>query len=93
MSFQAYLDTIEMKTGMTPNELLVLAKKKGITADTKAAEVVVWLKEDYELGRGHAMAFVHILKRGTTINDRYVGTEGSHSDESNKLRLDGIKKR
>lgn len=61
MSFQAYLDTIEKKTGKTPNELLDLAKQKGFTADTKAGEVVDWLKNDYDLGRGHAMAFFFIF--------------------------------
>ncbi len=70
MSFQAYLDTIEKMTGKTPNELLVLAKAKGFNADTKVGEVVDWLKEDFELGRGHAMAFFHVLKmeRGLVTN-------------------------
>lgn len=93
MSFQAYLDTIEKKTGKTPNELLALAKEKGITADTKAGEVVAWLKEDYELGRGHAMALVHVIKNGAHISDKHVGTGGTHADESNELRLDGIENR
>lgn len=91
MSFQAYLDTIEKKTGKTPNELLALAKQKGFTANTKANEVVDWLKEDYELGRGHAMAFFHVLKNGATIIDKHVGSGGTHADESNELRLDGLK--
>lgn len=93
MSFQAYLDTIEKKTGKTPNELLALAKEKGFTADTKAGEVVDWLKNDYELGRGHAMAFFHVLKNGASISDKHVGSNGTHSDESNTLRLDGIQNR
>lgn len=93
MSFQAYLDTIEVKTGKTPNELLALAKDKGFTANTKASEVVDWLKEDYELGRGHAMAFFHILKNGAGISDKHVGSSGTHADESDTLRLDGIDNR
>lgn len=93
MSFQAYLDTIEKKTGKTPNELLALAKEKGFTADTKAGEIVDWLKNDYELGRGHAMAFFHVLKNGASISDKHVGSNGAHSDESNTLRLDGIQNR
>lgn len=93
MSFQAYLDTIEKKTGKTPNELLALAKEKGFTHETKAGEVVDWLKEDYELGRGHAMAFFHVLKNGAAISDKHVGTGGTHADESNELRLDGLEKR
>lgn len=93
MSFQAYLDTIERKTGKTPNELLALAKEKGFTADTKAGEVIDWLKDDYELGRGHAMAFFHVLKNGAEISDKHVGSSGRHADESNALRLDGIDNR
>lgn len=93
MSFQAYLDTIEKKTGKTPNELLTLAKEKGFTGDTKAGEIVDWLKEDYELGRGHAMAFFHVLKNGAGISDKHVGSSGTHADESNTLRLDGIDNR
>lgn len=93
MSFQAYLDTIEKKTGKTPNELLALANEKGFTADTKAGEVIEWLKDDFDLGRGHAMAFYHVLKHGAKISDKHVGTGGTHSDESNELRLDGLENR
>lgn len=93
MSFQAYLDNIEKKTGKTPNELLALAKGKGFTADTKAGEVIDWLKADYELGRGHAMAFVHVLKHGAAISYKHVGSGGPHADKSNELRLDGLEKR
>lgn len=93
MSFQAYLDTIEKKTGKTPDELLALAKEKGFTSETKAGEVVDWLKEDYELGRGHAMAFYHVLKNGAQISDKHVGSGGTHADDSNTLRLDGLKNR
>jgi hypothetical protein len=93
VSFQAYLDTIEKKTGKTPDELLALAKEKGFTSETKAGEVVDWLKEDYELGRGHAMAFYHVLKNGAQISDKHVGSGGTHADDSNTLRLDGLKNR
>jgi hypothetical protein len=90
LSFQAYLDTIEDKTGQTPRQLLALARDKGLgDPGTKAAEVATWLKEDYGLGRGHAMAFWHVLKNGPTISDKHVGTTGSHRDESQVLWLDG----
>ncbi len=32
--------------------------------DIKAGEVVAWLKKDFELGHGHAMAIVALLKGG-----------------------------
>lgn len=93
MSFQAYLDNIELKTGKTPNEFLALAKEKGFGAETKAGEIVAWLKEDFDLGRGHAMALVHVMKNGSQISDKHVDSGGSHSDDSDMLRLDGIKNR
>lgn len=93
MSFQAYLDNIEKQTGKTPNEFIALAKDKGFTADTKAGEIITWLKQDYSLGHGHAMAMVQVIKRGPTISDKHVGTSGAHADDSNTLRLDGLKNR
>jgi hypothetical protein len=93
MSFQAYLDAIETRTGKTPNELLALAAERGFTSTTKAGEVVTWLKEDFGVGRGHAMAFVHVLKNGPEIRSKHVGTTGTHRDESTLLRLDGLANR
>lgn len=93
MSFQAYLDNIEKQTGKTPNDFIALAKEKGFTTETKAGEIATWLKEDYGLGHGHAMAMVHVIKKGPKISDKHVGTGGAHSDESNTLRLDGKDKK
>ena len=94
MSFQAYLDAIELKTGKTPAELITLAKAKGFDPkETKASEIVAWLSEDFQLGRGHAMAFVHVFKNGAQISDKHVGSNGVHKDESDTLRLDGIDNR
>ncbi len=90
MSFQAYLDNIEAKTGKTPNDFIALAKQKGYDDPaTKAATIVTWLKEDFGLGHGHAMAIVHVIKHGATISDKHVGTTGAHRDESTTLNLDG----
>ena len=90
MSFQAYLDAIENKTGKTPNDLLAEARAKGLDApNVKAGQIVEWLKNDYELGRGHAMAMVYVIQKGDTISEKHVGTDGVHRDESTKLRLDG----
>jgi hypothetical protein len=93
MSFQAYLDNLEKKTGKTPEELLALAKAKGFDANTKAGEFVGWLTEDFDVGRGHAMSLYYVLKNGDTISEKHVGTDGVHRDESITLRLDGIDKR
>jgi hypothetical protein len=57
MSFQAYIDAIEKKTGKTPEQLRDRADKVGILhEDMKATELVDWLKAEYELGHGHSMA-------------------------------------
>jgi len=90
MSFQAYLDTIEEKTGLVPRQLVDLAKERGYDdPSVKAGVIVDWLKEDYGLGRGHAMALVHVIKKGPTISEKHVGTDGVHRDESQELWLDG----
>ncbi|MET7418989.1 DUF4287 domain-containing protein [Dactylosporangium sp. NPDC005555] len=90
MSFQAYLDNIEAKTGKIPRELLALAAERGLDAPgVKAGAIVGWLKEDFDLGRGHAMALVHVIKNGPAIPGRHVGTTGAHRDESDTLWLDG----
>lgn len=59
MSFQAYLDTIKLKTGKTPDDFRALAQEKGLLeSNVKAGQIVAWLKEDFGLGHGHAMAIV-----------------------------------
>ncbi|GAB4070901.1 hypothetical protein GCM10028777_37460 [Angustibacter speluncae] len=89
MSFQAYLDTIEDRTGLTPRELLAQAEAAGFGPTSKAGDVAAWLKDTHGIGRGHAMAFFHVLKNGPTISDKHVGTTGTHRDASTELLLDG----
>jgi hypothetical protein len=90
MSFQAYLDNIEAKTGKTPNEFIALAKAKGFDdPTTKAGVIISWLKEDFGLGHGHAMAIVHVIKHGARISDKHLHSGGAHSDASNTVELGG----
>jgi hypothetical protein len=93
MSYQAYLDAAERKTGRTPAELLAEAAERGYTPTTKTAVFCDWLKDDYDLGRGHAMALYGVLKNGATIGDKHVDSGGTHSDPSTELRLDGLANR
>jgi len=71
MTFQAYIDHIKQKTGKGPSEFKQLAAKKGwmedgkLRPDVKASLVVTWLKADFSLGHGHAMAIVAVLKGGS----------------------------
>jgi hypothetical protein len=68
MSFQAYLDNIQAKTGKSRDELRELAAEKGfsdkggIKVGVKAAEIVAWRRDEFQLGHGHAMAIVALLK-------------------------------
>lgn len=68
MSFQAYMDNIETKTGKSPGDLQAIAIDKGLADDkglapgVKAGAVIDWLKQDYDLGHGHAMGLVAYLK-------------------------------
>jgi Domain of unknown function (DUF4287) len=68
MSFQAYIDNIQAKTGLLPADFKALAEDKGfivngeIPKTVKATEITNWLKEDFELGHGHAMAIYATLK-------------------------------
>jgi len=89
MSFQAYLDAVEDKTGLTPRQLVEQAAGKGFGPGTKSAPILEWLKEDYGLGRGHGMALVHVITKGPEISEKHVGTTGTHRDESTTLWLDG----
>jgi hypothetical protein len=90
MSFQAYLDSIETKTGLTPRQLIELGTEKGFGPGTKAGPILEWLAADYGLGRGHGMAFVHVITKGPTISGKHVDSGGTHSDPSDTLWLDGV---
>jgi len=63
MTFQAYIDNIEKQTGVGAAAWPKLAKANGLTKPgTKATQITDWLKADYGLGHGHAMAIVKLLK-------------------------------
>jgi Domain of unknown function (DUF4287) len=54
--------------------LVALARGRGYGESTKAGVIVDWLEEDFDLGRGHAMALVNVIKNGAEIGDKHVGT-------------------
>lgn len=68
MSFQAYLDNIQAKTGHGPEQFKRLSAAKGfadsdgLKPGVKAGDIIAWLKHDFALGHGHAMAIVALLK-------------------------------
>jgi len=89
MSMQAYLDNIEAKTGITPAKFIELAHDKGFNSATKAGEMIQWLAADYGLGRGHAMAVIHIIRNGDKAPEKFVNKGGVHNDPSAVLNLEG----
>ncbi len=71
MSFQAYIDNIKAKTGKTPEDFEIIARRKGLLEPgVKTGQIVEWLKKDFGLGHGHAMAIVVTLQRvkGVTLS-------------------------
>jgi hypothetical protein len=68
MSFQSYLTNIQAKTGNGPDDFRRLAAEKDFTdgqalkPGVKAGDIIAWLKQDFDLGHGHAMAIYALLK-------------------------------
>jgi hypothetical protein len=60
VSFQAYLDNIHAKTGKAPEDIAAWVRSQGLS---KPGEIVAWLKTEYGLGHGHAMAIVALVRR------------------------------
>ncbi|MCE7796211.1 DUF4287 domain-containing protein [Sphingobium sufflavum] len=67
MSFQAYLDTIQAKTGHDADGLKRAADAANLSdggvlkPGVKAGAVVEWARADLALGHGHAMAIYALL--------------------------------
>ncbi len=75
MSFQAYLDNIEDKTGLTPRQFVALAHERGYDdPSVKAGTIVDWL---------------NVIQKGSKIDAKHVGSGVTHSDPSDTLWLDG----
>jgi hypothetical protein len=68
MSFQSYIINIKEKTGKTPDDFKQIAEAKGFLEDgqlktgIKAGDIITWLKADFGLGHGHAMAIYALFK-------------------------------
>jgi hypothetical protein len=55
MTYKAYINNIQAKTGKTPEDFRKMAKEKGLT---KYGDLLKWLKTDCGLGHGHANAII-----------------------------------
>jgi hypothetical protein len=76
MSYQAYINAVEAKTGKSIADLRKLAKQRGLLDDgIKASAVVAWLKSTFGLGHGHAMAAYDAIRAPLepkkTIDERF----------------------
>ncbi|MDF2511990.1 MAG: Uncharacterized protein K0S04_1856 [Herbinix sp.] len=72
MSFQAYIDNITTKTGKTPEQIRDEAINQGVlTEDMKATVFTDWLKKEYQLGHGHAMAMWKYFIEREWINTKH----------------------
>src|SRR5258708_3451151 len=73
MTFQAYLDTINAKTGKSPEDFKALAADKGLV---EYRPILSWLKSEFGLGQGHANAMAHVIletfeaKSKSTLNEQ-----------------------
>ena len=59
MTYKAYLDNIQAKTGKSPEDFRRLANEKGLV---KHAELLKWLKTECGLGHGHANAMILYIR-------------------------------
>ncbi len=75
MSFQAYLDNIQAKTGKSPDQFRTWGEENGYSTGTglsdgvKVGTIVSALKQEFGLGHGHAMAIVAVLKRSKAAGE------------------------
>ncbi len=68
INLKAYYENIQKKTGKTPEDFKKIAITKGffekgiLKPTVKAGEVIAWLKKDFNLGHGHALAIFHSFR-------------------------------
>jgi hypothetical protein len=73
VSFDSYIENIKAKTGKTPPDFRALAEKAGVLkADMKAAELVEWLKQEFDLGHGHSMAIWNVFVTNSWVETRHT---------------------
>ena len=77
MTFKAYMDNIQAKTGKTPEDLWKLANKKGFVKRgnivARHADLLAWLKSEIGLGHVHANFIIMYLRLRT--NDPKVSAQ------------------
>jgi len=94
MSFQAYIDNIKQKTGKSPDDFKNLAKQRGLLEESvKTRQIVDWLKHEFDLGHGHAMAIVSTLQATPEAElspEERVGAHFNGTKERWRLPFDAL---
>ena len=73
MTFKAYIDNIRKKTGKSPEDFRAIAKRQGLLVPgLTATQLTTWLKREFGLGHGHAMAIWAVFK-----SKRWAGAPNS----------------
>jgi hypothetical protein len=69
MTFKAYMNNIQAKTGKTPEDFSKLANEKGFIKQgkivAKYSDLLKWLKSDIGLGHVHASFIIMYLRLRT----------------------------
>lgn len=80
MTYKAYLDNIQAKTGKSPDDFLAMATMRGFAKDGKVvakhAELLKWLKSEIGLGHGHAMAIILYIQDSEFAKRKIAGEAG-----------------
>ncbi len=67
MTFKAYIDNIQAKTGKTPEDFRRMAEQKGLV---KHGELLGWLKNYFGLGYGHANAIILYIRNPAIAKEK-----------------------
>ena len=67
MTYKAYVDNIQAKTGKTPEDFRRMAERKGLM---KQGELLEWLKNDCGLGHGHANAIILYIRNPALAKEK-----------------------
>ena len=79
MTYKAYLDNVQAKTGKTAEDYRRMAAEKGLS---KYGELLKWLKADCGLGHGHANAIIlyiqdpELARRKILAEEKTMKTSG-----------------
>jgi len=90
MSLQVYLDNIERMTGLTPRQLIDLAREQGFDQPgVRTLDIVEWLRAEHGLGRGHAMTMTNVIRSAASIDARQASDGGNPGEAPERVWLDG----